>query len=281
VASTSIIIGLAKPYYLVAVLEKEYLNIRLVFMLDVSLSMRFAEDVKPNRLAASKDWIENFYKSLGGVYEVALIPFAGDPNTFYCPLSRNQSTFLTLLKEADFESAMSSGTDLANAFSGLSSLVKNDNSKWQNGLNLIVVLSDGGKEDDFLINRNLLQKEINNLREKKFEIHALGLGGEVPAPLIKRSSDGNPVGFVTDNNKQTLYSQLDEDILKKIAFQGGGQYRNFNQREELSKILSEMVIKNRMADKERPVYQSAPIQHWFFAFAAILIWTMIILSARR
>ena len=63
-AMASVIVGLAKPYYLVPVSKKEYLNVRIIFLLDVSLSMNFAEDVSPNRLAASKEWIADFYKSL-------------------------------------------------------------------------------------------------------------------------------------------------------------------------------------------------------------------------
>ncbi len=269
-----IIFGLAKPYYLKTVSKKEYPNVRIIFLLDVSLSMSFAEDVKPNRLVAAKEWVGDFYKSLDGIYDVALVPFAGDPNTFYCPPSRNYSAFLALLEEVNFESVMSPGTDLANVFSAIKSFGKNE-------FNLIVVLSDGGKEDGFLVNRALLQKEISNLVQKGFQIHSLGIGDRLVTPLIKRDQSGNPAGFMTDNNGKTLYSQLDEDVLKNISSQGNGVYRNFSQKEELSKILSEIIFKNRKAGKDQINYVSVFIYHWFFALAAIIIFTISILNVKR
>jgi len=279
-AMASVIVGLAKPYYLVPVSKKEYLNVRIIFLLDVSLSMNFAEDVSPNRLAASKEWIADFYKSLDEIYEIALIPFAGDPNLFYCPPSHNYSAFMTLLDEVDYESVTSSGSDLAAVFSGVNSLVERKVNEWKDGLNLIVILSDGGKEDGFLIDRSLLQKEIKNLTNKGFKIYALGIGGKELTPLIKRDKSGNPNGFIGGNNNKTAYSQLDEDVLKKISLQGKGEYRSFDQKNEFSKVLSEMILNNRKVSDERITYSSVSIQHWFFALAVILVWMIKILSAR-
>lgn len=267
----AIIIGLAQPYYLVSVYEKTYHNVRLIFLLDVSLSMITAEDVKPNRLLVAKEEIKNFYLSLGGTYEIALIPFAGDPNIFYCPLSYSRSAFLTMLAEVSDESVLSQGTDLANAFFGLNFLV-NKSDWWKKGKNLVILLSDGGKEDGFLVDWAKLQKEVTALAEKGFELYTLGIGEQVLTPLIKRDYSDNFVGFITDNNKQILHSQLDEDILKSIAVWGKGDYRNLKDKAELEKKLSKIVMENRIIDKERVTYKNESLRHWFFALGAVLIW---------
>jgi len=51
---TFLVLGLAEPYIMVNAKDKEYKDIRLIFVLDVSRSMVYAEDIPPNRLAAMK-----------------------------------------------------------------------------------------------------------------------------------------------------------------------------------------------------------------------------------
>ena len=49
-----LILGLTDPYILHKTKQKEYKDIRLIFVVDVSRSMVYAEDILPNRLASTK-----------------------------------------------------------------------------------------------------------------------------------------------------------------------------------------------------------------------------------
>src|SRR4029077_15774076 len=52
-----LVFGLADPYIIKT--NYPYKDLRLFFLLDISKSMAYAEDIKPNRLKAAKDEIKN------------------------------------------------------------------------------------------------------------------------------------------------------------------------------------------------------------------------------
>lgn len=272
---SAVICGLAKPYYLAPVSEKTYHNIRIFFCLDVSLSMSYAEDIKPNRLTAAKKEIADFYKSLDGVYEVGLIPFAGEANVFYCPLSFSKDGFLVMLEEVGEDSVISQGTDLVNALDGLNFIVKKEDKKnWSDGINLAIVLSDGGQEEGFAIDQIKLQENIKSLKDKNFGIYTIGIGKTEPTPLIQRDWAGNFVKFLADAKTKKIYhSQLDEAILRKIAELGNGQYFLFDKEGCLKDGLGKIILANRVLKEEHIKYQEKSLAHWFFALAVVLLYS--------
>src|SRR5581483_3749480 len=103
-ALVSTVVGLAESSIMVEAKDKEYSNIRIIFLVDVSRSMVYAEDVPPNRLEATRKQIKDFYDSLDGIYEVSILPFAGDVNPYFCPFTKSKGSFNSMLKEMDWRS---------------------------------------------------------------------------------------------------------------------------------------------------------------------------------
>ena len=281
-----VIAGLARPYYLSPVAEKIYRNVRIVFCLDVSLSMSRAEDIKPNRLAAAKKEIQEAINSLDGIYEIGLIPFAGDANTFYYPLSFSRNGFLAMLEEVSEEAVTVQGSDLVNVLAHglvmiIDKMLTDKNQNWQNGVNLIIVLSDGGKEENFSIDLAQLEKAVKNI-SRYFKIYAVGVGSPKLTPLVKRDWAGNFEGFMADPvTKKIYYSELDEGVLKKIADWGGQKgngYERFEKEGQLKNKLREIVLQNRILENEKVTYEKEFISQWFFAAAAIMIWAHIMMN---
>jgi hypothetical protein len=264
------IFGLADPHWPVRASDPVYKNVRIFFLLDVSRSMSAAKDIQPNRLLAAKKEIADFYESLGGLYEVALIPFAGEANTFYCPPSKNRHNFLSVLKDLNEDSVRAQGTDLTAALGGLKELAERKKID-KEAINLAILLSDGGKEDGFTINREELSQHLAALAKKEFKIYAFGVGGPEKTPLIITDSGGNFVDYWKDQNNAIMYSELDEEILQWIAERGSGKYANFSEKEKLKLELQNIVKENRILEEEKTKYEMEPLRPWFFATAALLI----------
>ena len=275
-----VVAGLARPYYLVPVTEKIYRNVRIIFCLDVSLSMSRAEDIKPNRLVAAKKEIREAINSLDGIYEIGLIPFAGDANTFYCPISFSRDSFLAMLEEVGEESVTVQGSDLVNVLAHglviiIDRMIAEKGENWQTGVNLIIVLSDGGKEENFSMDLAQLEKAVKDI-SKYFKIYAIGVGTPKPTPLVKRNWAGNFEGFMADPiTKKIYYSELDESVLRKIGNWGGEKdngYERFEKEGQLKNKIREIILKNRILRNEKITYEEKFIGQWFFAVAAVMIW---------
>ncbi len=256
-----IIIALAQPCILKRSSETVYKNVRLFFLLDVSLSMSFAEDIKPNRLAAAKKEIKQAVNELDGVYPMCLIPFAGVANSNYCPLTTSKSGFFDMLNEADFDVVEVNGTNVSSAFTVLNDIGK----KYKYGVNLCVLISDGGKEDGVNINFIELNKILTELKNSNFKIYTVGIGLSNPTPLISRIN-GEFLGYYKDEKGNTLYSSLDENTLKKI-----GQYARYEGNGELAGTIKDVITKNRIVDKQEVKYENVIISSWFYGLAAVLL----------
>lgn len=266
-----IIVALAQPYIYITSNDNKYNNIRLVFMIDVSRSMAYAEDIKPTRLVAAKNEIRRFIESLDGVYESAIIPFAGHANVYYCPFTYSKSTFFMMLNDLDYAVAPSPGTNISNAFVGLEELYEFDK---KNVLNLVIVLSDGGKEESIAVDRSMLFANIKKL--KLTEVYTVGIGGDEPTPLMMRDSAGNFVKYILDDLGNVSYSKLDETILEQIAEVGNGKYKNFKQSDELYFFLREVIDKNRVMADKVILYEKLNLMCYILAIASIFFWYVLL-----
>lgn len=256
IAFTTIIIALAEPYYHYHTNEAKYENVRIYFLVDVSRSMVHARDILPNRLEAAKKEILIIYEELAGI-EASIIPFAGEPNPYYCPLTWNRTAFLGMLRELSPDCAPSLGTNLLLAVESLKTI------KTKPGTNLVVLLSDGGKEET--VNRVKLINEVSKLL---FNFYCVGIGSDYPAPLL---IDG-----------KIEYSQLDEDVLKNIASVGKGKYVNFREKNLLYDFLKQTISVSKVPSKESVVVcKKIELQYYFYVLGAFLIWMGFMLNRSR
>ena len=261
---TSIVLALADPHYQKAIPENVYKGIRIYFLFDISRSMEMCEDVKPNRLAAAKNEIKNSYDQFEGAYEVAIVPFAGEASPYYFPPSFNSLSFYLSLDFLNGDLIPIPGSDLIAAFDAVDLLV-NAFGLRTDTVNMAVLLSDGGQDENSTLNRAQLQKAVKPLLDKKFRIYTIGIGGKEPTPLVKRDWAGNFEGYLTDKKTQRPYtSQIDEETLKIIANIGNGRYELFKQGGELKKTLEKIVEENRQLLEVKYSYREESARLWFF-----------------
>lgn len=276
-----VVMGLAQPFSRIETTEKKYKNVRLFFLVDVSLSMAYGEDVAPNRLAAAKAEITEAYNRLDGMYEVSLIPFAGEANPYYCPLTYSRSAFLSHLKEMNEDSAPSLGTDLIKAFQVFSGDAYKKDNLDRPGVNIIILLSDGGKEESDAINRGKLFGIVQKIASKNFKVYTVGIGSNKPTPLIIRDSEGNFEDYVRDGKKNVYYSELDEEILKQIASDGHGSYLRYGKQGELYPFIGDVIKANSIVDAEEQVVKKMPLESYCFIVASGLLLVTGLMNKRR
>lgn len=276
IAITSAVLGLSDPYIMANFKDRTYENIRLIFVVDVSRSMVYAEDVKPNRLEATKKEIKDFYDSLDGLYECAIVPFAGSANPYFCPLTNHRGSFNQMLRDLNWESAPSLGTDLTSAIQSIEDIhIKKDKID-QSGLNIVILFSDGGKEEALATDRLGLIRLTRQIASKNFKFYTVGVGGDVPCPLVER--DSKSVVPLVNKEGQQEYSQMDEEILKQLAEIGGGKYYRLSASNELSYDLKNVIAENRKYVSDSTHLEKLSLQPYLFSITVILLLVCLMLN---
>jgi Ca-activated chloride channel homolog len=272
------IIALAEPYIYINSRDKQYQNIRLIFLVDVSRSMVYAEDVPPNRLMATKKEIKNFYKSLDGIYETSILPFAGDVNPYFCPFTTMPISFLNTVEELDWRSAPTLGTDISKAIESINDLYIKKDKIDQSGLNIIILFSDGGREEALATNRIKLLKSSRDLAAKNFKIYTVGVGSDQAAPLMVRDSHGNFIKYIMDSKNNIATSLMDEEILKQIAENGNGQYYALNASASLAQDLQKVLKENRKLVAEKTKVEKFYLQPYLLSVTVCLLFVCVLLN---
>jgi len=271
-------LGLTEPYVYIESKDKEYQNIRLIFVVDVSRSMVFAEDVLPNRLEAARKQIKDFYLSLDGIYECSILPFAGDVNPYFCPFTTTRKSFLEMLAEMDWRSAPTLGTDLTKAVVAIDEVYVKKDKIDQSGLNIVILFSDGGREEALATNRIQLLKVTRELAAKNFKIYTVGVGSDKAAPLVVRDSTGGFVRYITDSNNQISTSLMDEEILKQIAENGNGNCYSLNASTALAYDLQRVIKENRKLVSEKTKQEKFHLQPYLFSVTVCLLIICLLLN---
>jgi Ca-activated chloride channel family protein len=278
-ALSLIIVGLADPYVMRPTKEVRYKDVRIFYLMDVSGSMQYAEDVKPNRLVAVRGETARFMKSLDGNYETSIIPFAGSANPYYCPLTASPRVYVPLMERIGPDAAPTLGTDMTAAFDVLEEAIRRDKLD-ETGVNVIFLITDGGKEEADATNRIKLNELVTKLASKNCRINVIGVGGREPAPLIRRDRQGSYVGPVLEEG-QPATSQLDEEILMQLAESGKGNYIRFESENQLYTFLDVSLKENRVVSEGDIVYKKVTLQCYLFATAALLFWCCFLANRSR
>jgi Ca-activated chloride channel homolog len=159
--------------------------------IDNSRSME-ATDIFPNRLEAAKDAAMSFVDVVSDGTKMHVLSFSG--NAF---LEQSPTAEKLLIRQAIREIPISGvgGTDLGEAVITSTNLLRGEKAK------TIILLSDGR------INVGTVDDAIDYANENGVIIHSIGIGTE----------EGGLTGFGS-------LSTIDEDALKAIAHNTGGQY---------------------------------------------------------
>src|SRR3989344_703994 len=186
VATGFLVVAYANPEKITTEWERVFEQIRVTFILDISWSMKKAEDVSPKRLEASKEVIRNLVKSferdsdLKGRYPLALIPFSGAALPYYTQFTTSRDEFLSHLESLDIETITKRGTSLLAAIKAYDELLLANPARDTKTLDLGILISDGGKEEGKK-EKALLARAIADLRDPYRVTHFLLSGGKIIA----------------------------------------------------------------------------------------------------
>jgi Ca-activated chloride channel family protein len=195
-------------------------GIDIAMVLDISGSM-LAEDLKPNRIEAAKNVIDNFIRGRTSD-RIGLVIFARDSFT-QCPLTVDYHVLRNLLSQVK-SGMIEDGTAIGNAIANGVNRLKNSKSKSK----IIILLTDG------VNNAGEVDPVFAAQIAKTFgiRIYTIGVGthGEAPYPVQ------TPFG----TRYQMIPVDIDESVLKQISSITGGEYFRATDNRTLKEIYDKI-----------------------------------------
>jgi Ca-activated chloride channel homolog len=191
--------------------EVEASSFSFVIAIDNSQSM-FATDISPNRISFAKQVAIDFVNSLPYESNLGVISFSGD--------SYVEQSLTTNKQEINYaidtiESSNVGGTDIFEAISNAVDVFDKEKNR------AVILLSDGQ------INIGSVSDAVNYAKFNEVLVHTMGIG----------SVEGGDAGFGI--------SKLDEDSLKSLAYNTGGNYFNINNENTITNSFNEIVQPTR------------------------------------
>lgn len=230
-------------------------GIDIMLALDVSTSM-LGQDLKPNRIEASKDVAAEFIAGRPDD-NIGLTIFAGEAFT-QCPLTTDHTSLLTMLANVRTDIAMngliSDGTAIGMGLANAVSRLKESKAKSK----VVILLTDGSNNMGDI--SPLTAAQIAKSLGMRVYTIAVGTTGVVNYPI--------QVGGVTKYIQRK--GDLDTETLKKIAGATDGQFYRATNTSELKKIyqdidqLEKSKIDVKRFSRRYDAYQP-------FALAAVLV----------
>lgn len=256
-----IVICLARPQTSNSWKNKSVEGIDIMMVMDVSTSM-LAEDIKPNRLEASKKVAAEFIAGRPDD-NIGLTIFAGESFT-QCPMTTDHASLLTMLQGVRTDIAargyIADGTAIGMGLASAVSRLKDSKAKSK----VAIVLTDGSNNAGDI--SPMTAAEI----AKSFgvRVYTIGVGTDKPAPYPMQV--GGRIQYVT------ITADIDYKTLSAIANATDGEFYKATNARELKAIYAEIdkLEKTKFNvtqySKKEDAYQS-------FAIAAVITLLMEIL----
>ena len=263
-----LIFALANPQVGVETQEVTSKGIDVMLALDVSKSM-LAEDVRPNRLERSKQFLSRLIDKMGN-NRVGLVIFAGNAY-LQMPLTIDHGAAKMYLRTVDTEIVPTQGTAIGEAISLTLESMETSNTN----SNALIIISDGENHEEGAIE---IAKDAGN---KGLTIITIGVGSTKGAP-IPEYQYGQRTGYKTDQQNNIVLSKLNEAMLREISQIGTGTYSTLGSGSDpMNNILGalEKVEKKDLEEVEYGHYVSyfqVPL-----AIAAFLLLIEMLISRRR
>ncbi|MDR3252156.1 MAG: VWA domain-containing protein [Tannerella sp.] len=215
-----LIVVLARPQSTNSLENRSTEGIDIMLVMDISGSM-LAEDLKPNRLEASKNVAASFINGRPDD-NIGLVLFSGESFT-QCPLTTDHAVLLNLFK--DIKSGMiEDGTAIGLGLANGVSRIKDSKAKSR----VIILLTDGSNNRTEIA--PVTAAEIASTFGVRVYTIGVGTRGEAPHPFQ------TPYGVQYQNVKV----DIDEPTLQQIASITGGQYFRATDNSSLKSIYEEI-----------------------------------------
>jgi Ca-activated chloride channel homolog len=180
-------------------------------VMDVSRSMD-ATDVKPSRLERAKTAVRLVADELKGD-RAGMVLFAGSA-FLQCPLTTDLGAFSQFLDSVSTSSVSSQGTDIGAALAVAEKVFE----KKRTTARVLFLITDG--ED----HEGNVMKQVTRLKALGVSVYTAGIGKSSGEFVPGNTNQGD--SFLKDRSGTLIKSSLNEDLLKNIASETGGQYIN-------------------------------------------------------
>jgi len=243
------IIALARPQQHDVIREQYAEGIDIMLVLDTSTSMR-AEDFEPNRFEAARDVAAEFIDNRVSD-RVGLIVFAAKAYT-QTPLTLDYDFLQRMLDEVRV-GVIEDGTAIGTALAMATNRLKNTEAESK----VVILLTDGQN------NRG----EIDPVTAAEVaetigvRVYSIGVGTRGQAPFVV----DHPF---TGQSRRMMPVQIDEDMLRTVAQQTGGQYFRATSKEGLRTIYEEIDELEKTEIEER-VYTDRDERYPLFLWPAL------------
>ena len=242
-----LVITLARPQSSLSWQDVTTEGIDIVITMDISGSM-LAEDLKPNRLEASKDVAVDFIENRPND-RIGLVTFSGESFT-QSPLTTDHAVLKNLFKDVKhgmIEDGTAIGLGLATAVNRL----KDSDTKSK----VVILLTDGFNTSGSI--PPLTAAEI--AREFGVRTYTIGLGTNGMAPMPYNNGFGG-------TSYQNVEVKIDEKTMKEISQMTGGQYFRATNNRSLAAIYEEI---DQLEKSKIEVTEYRKKKEEFFPFAVI------------
>lgn len=246
-----LIVALARPQTGAGMSEVSARGVDIMMAVDTSTSMDI-NDIPPTRLEAAKTAMINFV-SRRQSDRIGLIVFAGTSFT-RCPLTLDYNALISFIKPVS-SGMVEDGTAIGMALANGVNRLKNSKAKSR----IIILLTDG------MNNRGLIDPDTaaGIAAAEGIKVYTIGIGTrgqfymDVDDPLFGR-------------RRVSVQSDIDDELLKRIAQKTGGRYFSAEKGGELDRIYGE-IDQLEKSDVKSKVYYDYTERFAPFALAALAL----------
>ena len=240
-----IILGLSRPRLIESLQEKNIEIVDIVLVIDISSSM-LATDFQPNRLEVVKKTAKDFINQRKGD-RLGILVFAGE-SFIQCPLTIDNEVLLSLMSEIKVAQQSYDGTAIGMAIANATNRLRNSDAKSK----VMILLSDGSN------NAGELDPNTAADLAKQFGIKIYTIG----------AGTNQDVSFIP--GRGYIRNEIDEETLKAIAKQTGGQYFRATNTEGLKEIYSTINALERTEVEIKVFTQYRALYGWLLIPALAL-----------
>ncbi|WP_428739210.1 VWA domain-containing protein [Sulfurimonas sp.] len=221
----------------------------IIIALDISDSM-LAEDLYPNRLQLAKHKALELLK-LSPSERLGVVAYAKN-SYLVSPLSLDHDVVAFLLDKLDTNSITEKGTNLLSMLEVVKNGIQSEGKKY------LLVLSDGGDNDDF-------SKEIAYAKENNIAVFVLGVATKQGAPIREESGE-----FIKQNGK-IIISKLNENISELAVKTGGVYIQAVNSNEDITAMLHEIEsVAQKKERKSKKITKYIPLFYYPLGLAMLI-----------
>lgn len=219
-----VIIALARPQRRNEVQKISGNGIDIILCMDISGSMG-SKDILPSRLEAAKEVAIQFIQNRP-LDRIGLVIFSGESYT-QCPITTDRTALIDQIQSLETQKYLADGTVIGE---GLATAV--DRLKKSESPSKVIILLTDGRESAPATRIIDPLTALDIAKSQHVKVYTIGMSA-APSTIIE-STD------VPKKNQNPAASQLDEDLLRKIASETGGKYFRALDHEGLKNIYQQI-----------------------------------------